>query len=109
VQLSYHASAHKNCTPGAPPTIRVIEAPKSGTLTVRQAVLTTDRVAGCPAVRTPVQVVFYRAHAGYVGPDHVNYEVTSENGEVATYDVTITVKAGPAQNPLAGDAKGQRL
>ena len=45
VQLSYHASAHKNCTPAALPTIRVIEAPKSGTLTVRQAVLTTDRVA----------------------------------------------------------------
>jgi hypothetical protein len=41
VQLSYHASAHQNCTPAPLPTIRVIEAPKSGTLTVRGAVLKT--------------------------------------------------------------------
>ena len=101
VQLSYHASAHKNCTPAQQPTIRVIEAPKSGTLTVRTGVITTDKVAGCPGLKAPAQVVFYLAHAGYVGPDHVKYEVTSENGEVATYDVTITVKAAPAQSPPA--------
>jgi hypothetical protein len=29
LQLSYHASAHKNCTPAPLPTIRVVEAPKS--------------------------------------------------------------------------------
>ena len=34
-----------------------------------------------------------RARTGYAGPDHVKYEATSENGEVATYDVTITVTA----------------
>jgi hypothetical protein len=109
VQLSYHASAHNNCTPGPLPTIRVIEAPKSGTLTARKAVLSADKVAGCPTVRTPAQVIFYRAHAGYAGPDHVRYEVTSENNETATYDVTITVKVPPVQNPPAGDANGQRL
>ena len=101
VQLGYHASAHKNCTPAALPTIRVIEAPKSGTLTVRRAVLTTDKVVGCPGLKTPAQAVFYLAHAGYTGPDRVKYEVTTENGEVATYDVTITVKAAPAQSPPA--------
>jgi hypothetical protein len=52
VQLSYHASAHKNCTPAPLPTVRVIEAPKSGTLTVRGAVLKTDKVAGCPGLKT---------------------------------------------------------
>jgi hypothetical protein len=101
VELGYHASAHKNCTPGALPTIRVIEAPKSGTLTVRRGVLTTEKVAGCPGLKTPAQVVFYLAHAGYAGPDRVKYEVTSENGEVATYEITINVKAAPAQSPPA--------
>lgn len=108
VQLGYHASANKkNCTPAPLPNIRVIEAPKSGTLTLRKAVLTTDRVAGCPGLKTPVQVVFYLARAGYAGPDQVKYEVTSENGAVATYDVAITVKAAPAQSPPA--AGGQPL
>jgi hypothetical protein len=104
VQLSYHASAHKNCAPAPLPTIRVIEAPKSGTLTVRVAVLKTDKIAGCPGLKTPAEVVFYMAHPGYSGPDHVKYEVTSENGEVATNDVTITVKAAPHRRPALGEA-----
>jgi hypothetical protein len=103
VELSYHASAHRNCTPATQPTIRVLEAPKSGTLTV-PSVLKTNKVAGCPGLKTPAQVVFYLAHAGYVGPDHVKYEVTSENGEVAINDVTIVVKAPPAQRLPIGDA-----
>jgi hypothetical protein len=107
LQLSYHASAHKNCTPAPLPTVRVIEPPKSGTLTVKRGLLTTDKVSGCPAVKVPAQVVYYQARAAYTGPDHLNYEVTSENGEVATYDVTITVKAAPVTTPPA--TKGQSL
>jgi hypothetical protein len=104
LQLSYHASAHKNtCAPAAPPTVRVVEAPQAGFLTVRQAELTTDKIPGCPTLKTAAQVVFYTANAGYAGPDHVKYEVTSENGEVATYDVTVTVKPEPAQSPPVGE------
>jgi hypothetical protein len=70
---------------------------------VRGAMLKTNKVAGCPGLRTPAQVLFYMARAGYVGADHLKYEVTSENGEVATHDVTIVIKAPPAQRPTAGD------
>ena len=40
VQLGYYASANKDCTPAPIPTIRVIEAPKSGTFTVGRGELT---------------------------------------------------------------------
>ena len=60
VQLTYHASAHKNCTPGSLPTVRLIEPPKSGVLTVRRATLTTGKVAGCPDLKIPAQAAFYR-------------------------------------------------
>ena len=97
VQLTYHASAHKSsCTPAPLPTVRVTQPPKAGVLTIRKALLTTGKIPGCEKIKLPAQVVFYQAREGYVGPDHVNYEVTDSNGEVATYDVTITVKAGPA-------------
>ena len=110
VQLSYHASANKsNCSPGALPTVRIIEAPKSGRLTVRNAVLTTNKIAGCPQLKVPARVVLYTANTGYTGPDHVKYEVTDENGQVATYDVTITVKAAPAESPPAGTTEGRPL
>lgn len=110
VQLGYYASAHKNCTPAALPTVRVIEAPRGGLLIVRKGVLATDQVAGCTGLKTPAQIAFYQPRAGYTGPDRVSYEVTSENGEVATYEMTITVKPPtPATAPPAEDAKGKSL
>ena len=51
VQLTYHASAQKNCMPAPPPAIRVTQPPKDGVLTVRKAVLTTDKIAGCPRLK----------------------------------------------------------
>jgi hypothetical protein len=105
VQLSYHGSAHKNCTPAPLPTVRIIEAPKSGILTVRKAVLTTDKIAGCPGLKIPAQVVSYQARAGAAGNDHIVYEVTDFNGEVGTYDVTIKIKEAPEQVRPPGGSK----
>jgi hypothetical protein len=99
VQLTYHASANKNCAPAPPPTVRVTQPPKGGALIVRKAMLTTDKIAGCPKLKTPAQVVFYQARADYAGPDHVGYEATDSNAEVASYDVSITVQAGAGAHP----------
>ena len=85
--------------PAPLPRVRVTEVPKLGISTVRRAVLMTDKVEGCPQIKVPAQVVLYEARAGSAGADHVAYEVTSENGEVATYDVAITVKRGEAPAP----------
>lgn len=106
VQLGYYAAAHKDCTPALIPTIRVIEAPKSGILTVRRGELKTDQVAGCPGLKMPAQVVFYQARAGATGSDHLVYVVTNPTGEVAIYDVSITIKEGPkSPSPGAKDHK----
>jgi hypothetical protein len=107
VQLSYHASANKNCMAGPPPMIRVTQPPRDGVLMVRKALLTTDKIAGCPGLKTPVEVVLYQAREGYTGPDHVAYEVTNANGKVGVFDVAITVKGGPAPKP--SEQKGTSL
>ena len=92
VQLGYYASAHTNCTSAPLPAVGVVEAPKLGTLTIRLGVLTTSKIAGCPSLKTPVQVVFYQARVGVFGTDHVIYQVTTADGKVDGYDVTINVK-----------------
>jgi hypothetical protein len=97
VQLTYHADAHKStCSPAPIPTLRVIEPPKNGVLTVRKAVLSTDKIPGCPGLKTPALVVFYQAKEGYSGTDHVSYAVTNPEGQTQGYDVTVTVKTPPA-------------
>jgi len=109
LQLSYHASAHKSdCTPAPLATFDVLQPPKLGLLTVRRATLTTDKVAGCPHLKIPAQVAFYRGREGSAGTDHVVYKVTSSGGEVETYDVTITLKPAPAPNPPS-NPKGDSL
>ncbi len=105
LQLGYYASAHKNCTPSPLPTIRVIEPPKMGILTVRVGELKTNQVAGCPELKTPARVVFYRARPGIVGTDHLVYEVTNPTGQAATYDVTINIKEAPAPVKPPGGSK----
>ncbi len=69
---------------------------------------------GSHRIKVPAQVVFYNPKEGYVGSDHVIYEVTDSNGQVTTYDTTITAKAGPpgAPNSKPGTApkgKGTKI
>jgi hypothetical protein len=97
VQLNYHATARKNCTAMPLPTIRVLQVPKAGTLTVRRGEATIASIADCQPFKTPAEVVFYQSRPAYVGPDHLIYEVTSANGEVANFDISIEVKEGPPQ------------
>jgi len=109
LQLTYHASAHKsNCTPAPLAMFDVLQAPKLGVLVVRKALLTTNEVAGCPGLKIPAEVVFYRGRNGSAGTDHVVYKVTSSGGEVETYDVTITLKPAPPPAPTPKPPSSQK-
>jgi hypothetical protein len=92
VQLTYHATARKNCSSAPPPTIKVLESPRDGLLIIRRGELETSKVAGCGRIKLPVEVVFYQAKQGYAGPDHVRYEIADVNGATSTYDVSIKVE-----------------
>jgi hypothetical protein len=94
VQLGYYGAFHKDCSPAPLPTIRVSEAPKSGTLTIRPGQLTTSSTAQCPGAKIPALVASYQARSGARGTDHLVYEVV-EASHVAAYDVTITIKEAP--------------
>ena len=98
VQVGYHASA-KNCTASIAANNSRHRGPQIWHADSAKSRAHDRQDSGVPRSETPAQVVLYLARAGYAGPDHVKYEVTSENGEVATNDVTITVKAAPAQSP----------
>ena len=97
VQVGYYAQAHKDCTPSKLPIIRVVETPALGTLTVRPAELKTDKVANCPELKLPAQVVSYQSRDKTIGSDNVKYSVTYPDGELALYDLTIRIKEPPAR------------
>lgn len=92
VQLGYYAQAHNDCSPSKLPIVRIVELPLSGTLTVQSGELKTDRVANCPGLKIPAQIVLYQARDRASGRDHVMYGVTYPDGEIALYDVAIHIK-----------------
>lgn len=96
---TYGTANKKDCSPARVPTIRVIEPPSSGSLTVRLSEAKIDKVAGCSTIVIPMQFLIYVARAD-AEKDKVVYEVTSANGEVATYEVTINILPKPA-TPVA--------
>jgi len=101
VQLGYYAQAHNDCSPSKLPIVRIIEPPLSGTLTVRPGELKTDRVANCPGLRVPAQIVLYQARDKATGSDHVMYGVTYPDGEIALYDIAVHIKEpSPRENKL---------
>jgi hypothetical protein len=91
VQLGYYATAKKDCSPAPVPTVRMIEPPRSGTLTVRRGLLSTN-IGGCTGIKIPAQVAFYAARSGTTGKDHLIYEVTNPDGAVNVYDITIEIE-----------------
>ncbi len=97
LRLGYHASAStKTCSAVEPPTVRVIDPPDAGALSVQAGQLSTDRIRGCARMTIPARVLFYTAGRSGVGSDHVVYEVTTADGQIVVYDITITIKDKPA-------------
>ena len=94
-RIGYFASAKKDCAPAPLPTIRVLKPPKHGVLSIRAGAVVTNQVANCPNLKTPAQVLFYLGNADYRGADELAYEVTSSNGDVGVYNVSVTVKEPP--------------
>ena len=95
LQLGAYGQARKDCSTSKLPVVRVVEAPTSGTLTVRPTELKTDRIPSCPGLKISAHVVSYQARAKATGADHVMYSVTYPDGEIALYDVTIRIKEPP--------------
>lgn len=93
-QLNVHGNIGPNCVPGPPPPVRVVKPPTSGTLSVRDGKLKSERLRNCQQVDAPVRVVLYQPNAGFIGQDEIVYELTTANGKLETYSFTITVATG---------------
>lgn len=93
LQLGYYAFANNDCTPARRPTIRVIEFPSAGVLTVRTGELTMNSIAGCLQYRTSAQITFYEARKGDADLDQVTYEVTNPNGDVEVHQIKIRIRS----------------
>jgi len=98
IEIGNYAAVGANCSAGAPPTIKVMEPPKAGTLSVRSGERVYS-VANCPPIRIPAEVMTYQARDGATGTDRLVYDIVSATGQVSTKDVTIRLQDAPRAAP----------
>lgn len=92
----------RDCKPGDAGTIRVIAAPKNGTLIIRGGQLKTLPTYRCPDIEAGVQVLFYRPNDRYTGADEIVIETKLPDGSprMATVRITVTARPGRSEKPL---------
>jgi hypothetical protein len=102
VEIGNYAAIGTNCTAGTAPTIKVVEPPKAGTLSVRSGERVYS-VTNCPPIKIHAEVLTYEARDGATGTDRLVYDIVSATGQVSTKDVTLRLqdapKAAPAPKP----------
>jgi hypothetical protein len=81
----------KDCTVGPAVDVKVLTAPKHGTLNIRKSKLKTPATFRCPNVETPVQGLFYQAKPCYIGTDEIKYEAQAPDGTTRQITVQINV------------------
>ena len=86
----------KDCGVGPLTDVKIVTAPKHGTLNVKAGKVKTPAAFRCPNVETPVQGVFYQPNKGYMGSDEVKYEIKGLDGNTRQVTVQITVSDKPA-------------
>jgi hypothetical protein len=97
VRLGMHGNVSKACESGALPEIKVVTAPKNGTLAVRSGKTKAGTLARCPALEVPARAVFYQANPRYTGADEVVYQLVRPNRP--TQAITIKITVGGAAKP----------
>jgi Bacterial Ig domain len=97
-RLALIGNVSKECTPGPKPEVKVVTAPKNGTLSIRSGKTKPGSLARCPNLEVPAEGVFYTPNPSFSGTDEVVYSVTRSDGrnQLVTIRITVTGKAKPA-------------
>lgn len=95
-RLAVVPNLKKDCKPGELGTLRVVTAPKHGSLIVRNAKVRTPGTYRCPNVDATIQALFYKPNDRYAGPDEMVVEAKLPDGNPQTVTVQITVTAKSA-------------
>ncbi|MGN6308076.1 MAG: hypothetical protein ACTHNN_00780 [Xanthobacteraceae bacterium] len=94
IQVGLYINVRPDCTSGPLPTIRLVNPPANGTLTIRRGKVNATNYKQCLALEVPGFVAFYKSKADFAGTDVTTVEVKYPQGRTEIQRITITVGAG---------------
>jgi len=91
IRVGIYLHVRPDCTSGALPTIRLIDEPAHGKITIKKANVSATNYKQCLALEVPGFVAFYRSSPGFSGTDRLTMEIKFPNGRTEMQKITVTV------------------
>jgi hypothetical protein len=99
-QIGVYLNVLPDCSSGPLPTIRLVNAPASGKVTVKSAKVKATNYKACLALEVPAYVAFYKSPPGFVGDDAMTIEVKYSGGRTEIQKITVNVSGPGAQQKI---------
>jgi hypothetical protein len=99
-RIGLYINVLPDCTSGPLPTIRLINPPASGKVTVKSAKVKATNYKSCLALEVPAYVAFYKSQPDFVGDDALTIEVKYAGGRTEIQKITINVAGPGAQQKI---------
>ena len=98
INVGVFTSIHKDCTAAPLPTIRLINPPAHGKITLKQGRLRATNLKQCLGADLPAFLAIYRSARDFIGQDVFMLEVIGSAGKPQYQKITVTVlKPGNSQ------------
>ena len=96
-RIAFGVNLNEDCSPQAPPSLRVVGQPVHGSVRLTQETGHPDfppgsHLAACNAVTVSGVKIVYTPQAGYVGPDAMSFAVHRPDGSDRTIKMAVTVR-----------------
>src|SRR5262249_5196331 len=99
IRVGVYVNIQPDCSSGPLPTIRLVEPPAHGKVTVKKGNVNATNYKQCLALSVPAYVAFYRSERDFSGNDTVLIEVRYSGGKQELQHIVITVRGPGAAQP----------
>jgi hypothetical protein len=100
IRVAVFFTIKPDCSSGPLPTIRLVDKPANGTVTVKSAKVSAKNYKQCLALEVPAYVAFYKSEPTFNGVDSFLIEVKYPEGRTETQKLNVTVGAGQKEQKI---------
>jgi hypothetical protein len=100
IRVGVFVNVKQDCSSGPLPTIRLVEKPANGTVTVKSGKINAKNYKQCLALEVPAYVAFYKSEPTFNGVDSFVIEVRFPEGRTEMQKLNVTVGAGQKEQKI---------
>ena len=89
IQIGIYLNVQSDCTSGNLPTIRLVNPPQNGTVSIKNGKVQATNYKQCLALEVPGFIAFYQSKADFIGTDVATLEIKYPQGRTELQRITI--------------------